>query len=242
MGEKFELYTDQQSLKYLFTQKDLNMRQQLWLEFLAAYDLDILYTPGKANVVANALSRKNVFIANLIITPSLVDKISILQKDDSFVKEKIKRIQKGEVSSFQVDSAGVLRLKGRICVPDILELKREVLDECHNSKISIHPGVSKMYNDIKHTFWWRSMKRDISLYVSRCSTCQQVKSDQQKLAGLLQPLEIPDWKWEQISMDFIDGLPRTRRGNDSIWVIVDHFTKTAHFIPVRSNRTAQSLA
>ena len=101
MGEKFELYTDHQSLKYLFTQKDLNMRQQRWLEFLAAYDLDILYTPGKANVVADALSRKNVIIANLIITPSLIDKIAILQKDDSFVKEMIKRIQKGDASSFQ---------------------------------------------------------------------------------------------------------------------------------------------
>ena len=86
------------------------------------------------------------------------------------------------------------------------------------------------------------MKKDISLYVSRCPTCQLVKSDQQKLAGLLQPLEVPGWKWEHISMDFIDGLPRTRKGNDSIWVIVDRFTKTAHFIPVKSNRTAQSLA
>ena len=85
-------------------------------------------------------------------------------------------------------------------------------------------------------------EKDISLYVSQCSTCQQVKSDQQKLARLLQPLEIPSGKWEQISMDFIDGLPRTRRGNDSIWVIVGRFTKTAHFIPVRSNRTAQNLA
>ena len=89
-----------------------------------------------------------------------------------------------------------------------------------------------MYNDIKRTFWWKSMKRDISLYVSRCPTCQLVKSDQQKLAGLLQPLEVPGWKWEHISMDFIDGLPRSRKGNDSIWMIVDRFTKTAHFIPV----------
>ena len=154
----------------------------------------------------------------------------------------VKRIQRGKGSSFQVDSEGVLRLNRRICVPDIPELKREVLDECHKSKFCIHPGVSKMYNDIKRTFWWKAMKRDISLYVSRCPTCQLVKSDQQKLAGLLQQLEVPSWKWEQISMDFIDGLPRTRKGNDNIWVIVDRFTKTAHFIPVRSNRTAQSLA
>ena len=127
-------------------------------------------------------------------------------------------------------------------MPDIVELKREVMDECHKSKISVHPGVNKMYHDLKHTFWWKAMKRDISIYVARCPTCQQVKSDQRKLAGLLQPLGVPGWKWEEISMDFIDGLPRSRKGNDSIWVIVDRLTKFAHFIPVRSNRTARSLA
>ena len=181
-------------------------------------------------------------IASFIITTSLIDKISALQKDDHFIQKIRGIIQQGEPSSFQVDNEGILRLKGRICVPNIAELRKEVLDECHKSKLSIHPGVSKMYNDIKRTFWWKSMKRDISLYVSRCPTCQLVKSDQQKLARLLQPLDVPGWKWEHISMDFINGLPRTRKGNDSIWVIVDRFTKTAHFIPVRSSRTAQSLA
>ena len=73
-------------------------------------------------------------------------------------------------------------------------------------------------------------------------TCQQVKADHQKTPGLLQPLEIPNWKWEQVSMDFIDGLPRTRRGNESIWVIVDRLTKSAHFIPVKSTRSASSLS
>ena len=172
----------------------------------------------------------------------MIDKISSLQKSDAFIRKIIERIQGGENTDFQIDGKGVLRLHGRICVPSIPELIREVLDEGHKSKLCIHPGVSKMYQDLKRTFWWRSMKRDISIYVSRCPTCQQVKSDQQKLAGLLQPLEVPDWKWDQVSMDFIDGLPRTRKGNDSIWVIVDRFTKSAHFIPVKSTRTAQSLA
>ena len=143
-----------------------------------------------------------------------------------------------EFKKVTLNSKGILRLQGRMCVPDIPELRRKVLDECHKSRLSIHPGVSKMYNDLKRTFWWKSLKRDISIYVSRCSTCQQVKSDQQKLAGLLQPLEIPAWKWDQISMDFIDGLPRTKKVNDSIWVIVDRLTKSAHFIPVRSTRNA----
>ena len=181
MGEKFEVYTDHKSLKHLFTQRDLNMRQQRWVEFLASYDLDILYTPGKANVVADALNRKNVECNNLIITPTLIDKVSALQKNDKFIQRIIKRIQDGETTSFQIGDKGVLRLLGRICVPYIPELRREVMDECHKSKLSVHPGVSKMYHDLKRTFWWRSMKRDISIYVARCPTCQQVKSDQQKL-------------------------------------------------------------
>ena len=124
--------------------------------------------------MVDALSRKNVIIASFIIATSLIDKISALQKDDHFIQKIREIIQKGEPSSFQVDNDGILRLKGRICVPNLPELRKEVLDECHKSKLSIHPGVSKMYNDIKRTFWWKSMKRDISLYVSRCPTCQLV--------------------------------------------------------------------
>ena len=101
LGERFELFTDHQPLKHLFTQKDLNLRQQRWLEFLAAYDFEIIYTPGKANVVADALSRKNVMIAIFIITTSLIDKISILQKEDNFIKDMIKRIQKANPRVFR---------------------------------------------------------------------------------------------------------------------------------------------
>jgi hypothetical protein len=98
-------------------------------------------------------------------------------------------------------------LKDTICVPDISDLKCEVLDECHKSKLSIHPEVNKMYKNIERTFWWKTMKWDISIYVSRDATCQQIKSDQKKMVGLLQPLEVPKCKWDQVSMDFIDGLP-----------------------------------
>ena len=104
----------------------------------------------------------------------MIDKISALQKNDKFIQKLCERVRKGEASSFQIDNNGTLRLQGRICVPDIAELKREVMDECHKSKISVHPGVNKMYHDLKRTFWWKAMKRDISIYVARCPTCQQV--------------------------------------------------------------------
>ena len=144
LGEKFELYTDHKSLKYLFTQKDLNLRQQRWLEFLASYDIDILYTPGKANVVADALSRSHAIMATLIVTPTLIAKIANKQQEDDFLKEIYGNILRGEKSSFELDNQGVLRLNGRICVPDMKELKREILDECHKSRLSINPSVNKM--------------------------------------------------------------------------------------------------
>ena len=195
------------------------MRQQRWLEFFASYDLDIQYTPGKANVVADALSRNCAMVACLVVTPTLLEKIARSQSKDRQLAMKIEDVSEGRNSSFKIDDQGVLRLNGRICVPDVDNLRQEVLKEGHKSKLSIHLGVNKMFKDLKRTFWWKSMKRDISIYVSRCANCQLVKSDQQRMAGLLQPLEIPAWKWDQISMDFIDGLPRTRKGNEGIWVM-----------------------
>jgi hypothetical protein len=98
-----------------------------------------------------------------------------------------------------------------------------------------------MYKDLKVRFWWEKMREDITEYVARCDTCQRVKAEHQRPAGLLQPLEIPTWKWEDISMDFVVGLPRSQRGHDAIWVIVDKLTKVAHFIPVREDNRVLKL-
>ena len=116
------------------------------------------------------------------------------------------------------------------------------MDDAHRSRYIIHPGGTKMYHDLKRTFWRKGVKKDVGEYVSRCYVCQQVKAEHQRLFGLLQPLEIPTWKWEYISMDFVDGLSRSKRGNESIWVIVDRLTKSAYFIPISVHRTADKLA
>ncbi len=99
-----------------------------------------------------------------------------------------------------------------------------------------------MYQDLKEYYWWYGMKRDIAEYVALCDTCKRVKAEHQRPAGLLQPLKVPEWKWEEISMDFIVGLPRTQSGHDSIWVIVDRLTKVAHFIPVKESYQGPKLA
>ncbi|KAH9744058.1 hypothetical protein KPL70_003528 [Citrus sinensis] len=122
------------------------------------------------------------------------------------------------------------------------ELKAEILREAHESSYSMHPGSTKMYRDLKQIFWWRNMKRDIAAFVSRCLVCQQLKIEHQTPAGTLQMLPIPQWKWEHITMDFLFGLPRSRRGCDCIWVIVDRLTKSAHFLARKSTDNVGQLA
>lgn len=128
----------------------------------------------------------------------------------------------------------------RLCVPADKELRRSILDEAHRSKYTIHPVISKMYCDLKRNFWWHGMKLDVAQYVSKCLTCQQV--EHQKPGGMLQSLPIPTWKWDDIYMDIIVGLPRSKSGHDSIWMVVDRLTKSAHFISVETTYTTDKLA
>jgi hypothetical protein len=131
--------------------------------------------------------------------------------------------------------------KKRIYVLEIEHLRQLILREAHNSAYSIHPGNTKMYQDLKEKYWWYGLKRDVATHVALCDVCQRVKAEHQRLAGLLQPLKVPEWKWEEISMDFIVGLPRTWDGYDSIWVIVDRLTKVAHFIPMKTTYSGAQL-
>ncbi|WVZ88076.1 hypothetical protein U9M48_034629 [Paspalum notatum var. saurae] len=143
---------------------------------------------------------------------------------------------------FKLDEEGVLWFKNRLMVPKDMELRRKILDEAHASMFTLHPSSNKMYQDLKQKFWWTRMKREITEYVSECDVCQIVKADHLKPAGMLQPLAVPAWKWEDVHMDFIVGLPRTSKGYDSIWVIIDRFTKSAHFVPVKTIYHAKTYA
>jgi hypothetical protein len=132
--------------------------------------------------------------------------------------------------------------KKRLCVPKAKEIRELILREAHDSAYSIHPGSTKMYHDLKSRYWWYGMKRAIAEYVALCDNGQRVKAEHQRPAGLLQSLKIPQWKWEEISMDFIVGLPTTQSGYDSIWVVIDYFLKVAHFIPIKTTYKGAKLA
>ena len=116
------------------------------------------------------------------------------------------------------------------------------MEETHRTPYSVHPGSTKMYRDIRETYWSNNMKREIVQFVEQCLTCQQIKALHHKPSRLLQPLPIPEWKWERICMDFVTGLPRSPKGHEAIWVIVDRITKTTHFILVKMTYSLDQLA
>ena len=151
-------------------------------------------------------------------------------------------VESGQRGDLSLREEGTVVMGQRLCVPDVGDVRREIMEEAHSSSYAMHPGSTKMYHTLKEHYWWKGMKRDIAEFVSRCLTCQQVKAEHQKATGLLQSLPIPQWKWERITMDFVVGLPRCRSGHDTIWVIVDRLTKSAHFLPIRNSDSLDKLA
>jgi hypothetical protein len=200
MGKSCDLYMDHKNLKYIFTQLNLNLRQRGWLELIKDYDLEINYHPGKANVVANTLSRRshvsqlvvdsmpfelceefnklslrivaNTAVMKMKVGSSLLQEIWKGQLKDEKIQEIKCNIKEEKSPGFSKDEEGVLWYKGRICVPNVMELKDNILHEAHESAYSIHPGGNKMYHDLKVTYWWYGMKRDVAEYVALCNTCQ----------------------------------------------------------------------
>ncbi|KAA0035923.1 ty3-gypsy retrotransposon protein [Cucumis melo var. makuwa] len=170
--------------------------------------------------------------------PTLRQRIIDAQSNDPYLVEKRGLAEAGQAVEFSISSDGGLLFERRLCVPSDSAVKTELLSEAHTSPFSMHPGSTKMYQDLNRVYWWRNMKREVAEFVSRCLVCQQVKASRQKPAGLLQSLSIPEWKWENVSMDFIIGLPRTLRGFTMIWVVVDRLTKSAHFVSGKSTYTA----
>ncbi|GJS54308.1 putative reverse transcriptase domain-containing protein [Tanacetum coccineum] len=192
-GTKSVIYTDHKSLQHIFDRKELNMRQRRWLELFGDYECEIKYHLGKANVVADALSRKER------LKPRRVRAMAVTIQ--SGVKGLILEAQGEAFKDENVIAKGL----------NVGSVRTKIMDKAHKTKYSVHPGADKMYYDLRPS-------------------------------GLLQQLEIPEWKWEKIAMDFITKLPRSSSGHDAIWVIVDRLTKLAHFLAIREDYSMEKLA
>ena len=164
------------------------------------------------------------------------------QKKDEKIAGIVSQIGNGKEIEFTVNEDGVLYYKDRFCVPDDNDLRKAILEGAHSRSFAIHPNSTKMYQDLKISLWWSGMKRDVSEFVTKCLVCQRVKAEHQVPSGLLQPIRIPEWKWDRITMDFVVGLPLTGRKHDSVWVVVDRLIKSAHFLLVRTDYSLDKLA
>jgi hypothetical protein len=135
--------------------------------------------------------------------------------------DRLTLINKGKEVDFRIDKNGIMRFWDKVCVPYMPELKQSILEEGHMSSLSIHPRATKIYQDLNKMFWWTGMKKDVDAFVYACLVCEKSKVEHQKTSELMQPLSIPEWKWDNISIDFVVSLPKTTKGSDSIWAIVD---------------------
>ncbi|GJU91832.1 putative reverse transcriptase domain-containing protein [Tanacetum coccineum] len=254
------VFMDHKSLQHILNQKELNMRQRRWLELLSDYDCEIRYHPGKANVVADALSRKErskpLRVRALVMTIGLDLPKQILNAQTEARKpeniknkdvggmllENSKDPEKFRTEKLEPHADGTICFNGRSWLPCCGDLRIVIMHESHKSKYSIHLGSDKMYQDMKKLYWWPNMKANIATYVSKCLTCAKVKAEHQRPSGLLVQPDIPQWKWDNITMDFVTKLPKSSQGYNTIWVIVDQLTKSAIFVPMRETDLMEKLA
>ncbi|GKC06806.1 putative reverse transcriptase domain-containing protein [Tanacetum coccineum] len=223
------------------------MRQRKWLELLSDYDYELRYHPGKANVVADALSRKSrpkpLRVRALVMTIGLNLPVQILnaqveaRKEENYGTEDLY----GMIKNLEPRADRTFCLKNRSWIPCFGDLRTLIMHESHKSKYSIHLGSDKMYQDLKKLYWWPNMKAEIATYVSKCMTCAKVKTKYQKPSSLLVQPIILIWKWENITMDFVTKLLKTTSSQDTIWVIVDRLTKSAHFLPMKETDSIEKL-
>nr|GEW48908.1 putative reverse transcriptase domain-containing protein [Tanacetum cinerariifolium] len=212
---------DHKSLQHILDQKELNMRQRHWLELLSDYDCEIRYHPGKENVVADALSRKEqikpIRVRALVMTIRLELPKQILnaqteaRKPENIKNEDVRGMlvenskdpEKLKTEKLEPRANGTLCLNDRSWLPCYGDLRTVIIHESHKSKYSIHLGSDKMYQDMKRLYWWPNMKADIATYVIKCLTCAKVKAKHQRPSGVLVQPKIPEWKWDNITMDFV---------------------------------------
>ncbi|GAU50876.1 hypothetical protein TSUD_411060 [Trifolium subterraneum] len=247
LGHPFTIYTDHQSLKELLTQVIQTPEQQIYLAKLMVYDYSIHYKSGKTNVVADALSRLPETPSGMLLTLSLPHFIFLEQLKLALAACKpfitlLNNIQTNPTNypNHKIHN-GLIFYHDRIWLDPSMPFRFTILEEFHSSPIGGHMGVTKTLARLQANFWWDGMRKDIQQFIAQCSICQQMKYETKRTPGLLQPIAPPSAIWEDLSLDFITGLPPSQ-DHVAILVVVDRFSKGVHLAPLTPQYTSLKVA
>jgi hypothetical protein len=238
--KEFVIHSDHESLKHIRSQTNLNRRHAKWVEFIESFPYVIKHKKGKDNVIADALSRRYTMLSQLDFKIFGLETIKEQYAFDADFKDVLLQCKAGRTWNKFVVTDGFVFRSNKLCIPDG-SVRMLLLQEAHGGGLMGHFGVKKTEDVLASHFFWPKMRRDVERFVARCTTCQKAKS-RLNPHGLYMPLPVPSTPWEDISMDFILGLPRTKKGRDSIFVVVDRFSKMAHFIPCHKTDDATHIA
>ena len=244
-GQKFLIVTDQKSLKWLLEQKISTPFQQFWLSKLMGFQFDIQYRSGKENVATDALSRlpsaQLLAMALSSVQSDLLETIQHSYALDAHLQEVLTQLQQGNTVGKYSLLDGMIRRKGKLVVRPNEGLRQQLLQWMHDSPFGGHSGRQATLKRLQRLFYWKVMTKSVHQFIRRCVICQSCKPDSSAYPGLLQPLYIPDEVWLDISMDFIEGLPKSC-GKEVILVVIDRFSKAAHFVALSYPYTAEDVA
>jgi transposase InsO family protein len=238
--KEFVIHSDHESLKHIRSQGKLNRRHAKWVEFIESFPYVIKHKKGKENIIADALSRRYTLLTQLDCKIFGLDTIKTQYVNDADFKDVLLHCKDGKAWNKFIVNDGFVFRANKLCIP-ASSVRLLLLQEAHGGGLMGHFGAKKTEDVLAGHFFWPKMRRDVERFVARCTTCQKAKS-RLNPHGLYMPLPVPSAPWEDISMDFVLGLPRTRKGRDSVFVVVDRFSKMAHFIPCHKTDDATHVA
>ena len=238
--KEFVIHSDHESLKHIRSQGKLNRRHAKWVEFIESFPYVIKHKKGKDNIIADALSRRYTLLNQLDYKIFGLETIKDRYAHDADFKEVLLHCKDGKTWNKFILNDGFVFRANKLCIP-ASSVRLLLLQEAHGGGLMGHFGAKKTEDILAGHFFWPKMRRDVERFVARCTTCQKAKS-RLNPHGLYMPLPVPSAPWEDISMDFVLGLPRTRKGRDSVFVVVDRFSKMAHFIPCHKTDDATNIA